>query len=115
MWGIQRGDIPFGRSSPTGSTPAWPSRSADEENSRGPAGDQGMSAAAPATPLVAPRPAPVHTLGVAAWLRQNLFADWKNTIGTVIVAAVLLYWLWSIFDWGVVNAEVRPDAAVCRA
>ncbi len=39
---------------------------------------------------IAARPAPVKTEGLVAWIRSNLFGDWKTTIGTLLVAAVLL-------------------------
>ncbi len=39
---------------------------------------------------IAARPAPVKTEGLVAWIRHNLFGDWKTSLGTVIVLAVLL-------------------------
>jgi general L-amino acid transport system permease protein len=74
-----------------------------------------MSAAAPEITLIAPRPAPVHAIGAAAWMRRNLFADWKNTLATLVVAGLILYWVPQLLAWAVLRAEVRPDVAACRA
>jgi general L-amino acid transport system permease protein len=76
-----------------------------------------MSAASPATrvTLIAPRAAPAHAIGAGAWLRRNLFSDWKNTLATLVVAALLIYWVPQLFAWAVLRAEVRPDVAACHA
>ena len=37
------------------------------------------------------RPAPNPTTGWAGWVRTNLFSDWKTSLGTAAVVAVLLY------------------------
>ena len=55
------------------------------------------------------------TEGVLPWLRRNLFADWKNTLGTLIVLALLVRYLPPLLDWAVFNAVARPDNAACRA
>ena len=39
---------------------------------------------------IAPRPAPVSTEGPVAWIRINLFGDWRTGLMTVIVLAALL-------------------------
>ena len=49
------------------------------------------------------------------WLKRNLFSDWKNTLGTLIVLAVLVRYLPPLLDWAVFNAVARPDNAACRA
>ena len=55
------------------------------------------------------------TEGVLPWLRRNLFADWKNTLGTLIVLALFVRYLPPLLDWVVFNAVARPDNAACRA
>ena len=74
-----------------------------------------MSAAAPALTLIPPRAPPVGTEGIVAWLKRNLFSDWKNTLGTLIVLAVLVRYLPPLLEWAVFNAVARPDNAACRA
>ena len=49
------------------------------------------------------------------WLKRNLFSDWKNTLGTLIVLALLVRYLPPLLDWAVFNAVARPDNAACRA
>jgi len=66
------------------------------------------------TPIAA-RPAPVRTTGLIAWLRANLFADWKSTLATLFIGALVLRWLPDFLDWAVVRAVTRPDNAACRA
>ncbi len=61
------------------------------------------------------RPAPVATEGVLPWLKRNLFSDWKNTMGTVVVLAVLAQLIPPLINWAVLNAVVRPDNDACRA
>jgi general L-amino acid transport system permease protein len=62
-----------------------------------------------------PRPAPVRTLGAVAWLKQNLFQDWKNTLATLLAAAMLVYVSPALFDWAIVHAVFSADNAACRA
>jgi len=65
--------------------------------------------------LIPPRAPPVATEGVLPWLRRNLFSDWKNALGTLVIAALLAVFVPRLFDWAVVNAVARPDNAACRA
>ena len=65
-------------------------------------------------PVIA-RPAPVRSAGLLAWLRANLFADWKNALATIIVVALITRWLPEIVDWAFVRSVTRPDNAACRA
>jgi general L-amino acid transport system permease protein len=74
-----------------------------------------MSASSEVFAAIPSRPPPVATEGVLPWLRRNLFSDWKNTIGTVIVLALLARYLPPILDWAVFSAVARPDNAACRA
>ena len=65
--------------------------------------------------LIQPRQAPTRHIGAAAWVRRNLFPDWKNSLATLVVLGLLLYWVPLLIEWAVVNAEIRPDAAACKA
>jgi general L-amino acid transport system permease protein len=73
-----------------------------------------MSASGGVLALIPSRPPPVATEGVLPWLRRNLFSDWKNTIGTLVVLAVLARAIPALLDWAVFNAVARPDNAACR-
>jgi general L-amino acid transport system permease protein len=64
---------------------------------------------------IAARPAPVRTRGAIAWLRANLFADWKSTLATVVIAALAIYVLPRVASWAIVNAVFAPDADACQA
>jgi general L-amino acid transport system permease protein len=74
-----------------------------------------MSSASTAFVVIPSRPPPVATEGVLPWLKRNLFSDWKNALGTVIVLALLVRLLPPLVDWAVLNAVVQPDNAACRA
>jgi len=65
--------------------------------------------------LIAPRAPPVATEGMLPWLRRNLFSDWKNTLGTLVIAALFVVFVPRLFEWAIVNAVGRPDNAACRA
>ena len=65
-------------------------------------------------PVIA-RPPPVRSAGTLAWLRANLFADWKNALATIVVVALIARWLPGIIDWAVVRSVSQPDNAACRA
>jgi general L-amino acid transport system permease protein len=74
-----------------------------------------MSTVAHVYQLIPPRAPPVETEGVLAWLKRNLFSDWKNALGTLVIVAVLVVFVPRLFEWGMVNAVGRPDNAACRA
>ena len=40
---------------------------------------------------IAARRAPVRVEGPIGWLRVNLFSDWKTSLATVIIGALLLW------------------------
>ncbi len=63
---------------------------------------------------IAPRPAPISTEGPIAWIRINLFGDWKTGLMTVIVLAALLAVLPSFFSWALIRAAWLPDYDACR-
>jgi general L-amino acid transport system permease protein len=62
---------------------------------------------------IAARPAPVKTEGAIAWIRSNLFGDWKTTLGTLVVGAILLKVLPPFLQWAIVSAVWVPDYAKC--
>jgi general L-amino acid transport system permease protein len=64
---------------------------------------------------IAPRPAPIRTSGPIAWLRANLFADWKSTLATIVIAIAAFYFLPGVVRWAIVNAVFAPDANACQA
>ena len=74
-----------------------------------------MSAATEIFQVIPGRLPPVATEGVLPWLKRNLFADWKNTLGTIVVLAVLAQYLPPLLEWAVLDAVARPDNAACRA
>jgi general L-amino acid transport system permease protein len=70
--------------------------------------------AAPFQPIPA-RPAPADTQGVVAWLRANLFGGWKTSVGTVLLGALLLWFVPQFLNWALVQAVWAPDLKACRA
>ena len=66
------------------------------------------------TPIDA-RPAPVRTDGAVAWIRANLFGDWKTTLTTVIVGGLLLWFVPQILNWALLRAVWVPDLNACHA
>ncbi len=64
---------------------------------------------------IAPRPAPVRTGGLLAWLRANLFGGWKSTLTTLLLALAALAWLPGIAQWGVIQAVFQPNIEGCQA
>jgi general L-amino acid transport system permease protein len=64
---------------------------------------------------VPPRPAPVKSGGAVAWVRANLFGDWKTTLSTIIIGAILLWYLPQFVNWALFEAVWRPNADACHA
>ncbi len=61
------------------------------------------------------REAPVKTGGLVGWLKANLFADARTSIGTLLIGSLLLWYLPQLLNWGLFSAMWRPDAEACRA
>jgi general L-amino acid transport system permease protein len=61
------------------------------------------------------RPPPLRSGGIVAWLRRNLFSDWKNAVGTIVIIALLARYLPGLLDWALGHAMFQPDNAGCRA
>jgi len=64
---------------------------------------------------IAPRPAPVNTEGPVAWVKANLLADWKTSLATVVIGAMLLWLVPQILNWAIVKAVWAPNFEACRA
>jgi general L-amino acid transport system permease protein len=64
---------------------------------------------------IPPRPAPPGTEGVLAWLRANLFGDWKTAAATVIVGGMLVWTVPQLLNWALFRAVWVPDVQACRA
>ncbi len=61
-------------------------------------------------------PAPPGTVGLQAWLRQNLFPSIPSTILTVIVGLILFLIAWSIINWAIFTAVwTGEDRTNCAA
>ncbi len=65
---------------------------------------------------------PVGTAGPWAWLRANLLGSWWSTAITLLLGYLIVRVLFSLFEWGVVNAiwtvpynaAGMPDATACH-
>ncbi len=56
------------------------------------------------TPIPA-RPAPVKTVGMVAWMRENLFSSIPNSVTTLAVIALLIYYIPGLVDWAFISAN----------
>jgi general L-amino acid transport system permease protein len=63
---------------------------------------------------IPPRPAPVKTEGFIPWIRANLFGGWKTSATTIVMLLLAIYFLPGLFNWAVIHAVIKPDAAVCQ-
>ena len=61
------------------------------------------------------RPAPVNTEGPLAWIKTNLMGDWKTTLSTVLIGAVLLWYVPQIINWAFITASWAPRYEACSA
>ncbi len=64
-------------------------------------------------PILA-RPAPARTSGPLNWLRDKFFGDWKTSLATLLVGALLVYYLPQLLEWAVLRARWLSDADDCR-
>jgi general L-amino acid transport system permease protein len=74
-----------------------------------------MAAASTTFAPIASRPPPMAVKGPVAWLRDNLFDGWRNSLATVVVLAVLALALPPMIQWLLIKAVFVPDNAACRA
>jgi general L-amino acid transport system permease protein len=63
---------------------------------------------------IAARPAPVKSTGLVAWIRSNLFGNLPTTIGTLVIAAILLAVLPRFINWAFINAVWTTDYEACH-
>ncbi len=63
---------------------------------------------------IAPRPAPVNTEGLLAWVRINLFSSVSTSIVTLVVGAILAYALPQLLSWALFRAAWAPNFDACR-
>ena len=63
---------------------------------------------------IAARPAPIKTEGLVPWIRTNLLADWKTTLGTLVIGGVLLWLVPQMLSWALFRAAWLPNAELCR-
>jgi general L-amino acid transport system permease protein len=64
---------------------------------------------------IAPRPAPVKTEGLAAWIKSNLFANLPTSIGTIIIGLILLAIVPRFINWAFISAVWAKDYDACHA
>jgi general L-amino acid transport system permease protein len=70
-----------------------------------------MSAVFQPVPSRAP---PVRQAGLVAWLRKNLFGDWKSSVTTIALLAFALYYLPQLASWAIFQAILQPNAEICQ-
>ena len=63
---------------------------------------------------IAPRPAPVQTEGLLAWIRINLFGNWATALMTAVIGGTLLYLIPQLISWALIRAAWLPDYQACR-
>lgn len=64
---------------------------------------------------IPPRPAPARPTGAWVWLRSRLFCDRGTTLTSLLIGALLLYWLPQLLDWALLRASWRPSVEACLA
>ena len=64
---------------------------------------------------IPPRPAPLRTEGALAWVRANLFGDWRTALATVLLGGLLLWLVPQLLQWALFKAVWLPHADACRA
>lgn len=64
---------------------------------------------------IAARPSPIKTTGFVPWARQNLFADWRSSLTTLFVGALIVYVLPGLLNWAFFQSIFRADAEACQA
>ncbi len=56
-----------------------------------------------------PRPAPPSTVGVAGWMRANLFSSVPNTLLTILGAYLVYSFFSMLINWALINAVWEAD------
>lgn len=57
----------------------------------------------------------MRTDGALAWIRANLFGDWKTSLATALVGGLLLLYLPPLLQWALFKAVWLPQVEACRA
>jgi len=65
------------------------------------------------------RPPPSLSVGPVAWIKHNLFNSVLSSIGTLVVGAIIVWLVWTVFDWIVLNGiwvagPEGEESATCR-
>jgi general L-amino acid transport system permease protein len=63
---------------------------------------------------IAPRPAPIQSEGLVAWIRINLFGDWITSVLTLLIGGALLYLIPQFLGWALFRASWIPNFDACR-
>jgi general L-amino acid transport system permease protein len=64
---------------------------------------------------IAPRPAPVRTVGAVPWIRRNLFGNLPSSIATLIFVGLAVWFLPQLVRWGLTQAVFVPNDQLCQA
>ena len=60
------------------------------------------------------RTAPIRQSGIVLWVRQNLFADWKSALTTILMIGLAAVYLPRLADWAIFQAIMQPNAELCQ-
>lgn len=58
--------------------------------------------------------APIRKIGAIAWLRENLFNTWYNSILTIFTLAILWMFVPPMFNWAFVDSLWNSSSEACR-
>lgn len=58
--------------------------------------------------------APVNKIGALAWLKDNLFNNWYNSLLTVLTLVALCYLIPPMFKWAFVDSLWNSSSEACR-
>ena len=61
------------------------------------------------------RAAPNATEGLVPWIKQNLIADWKSAVATLIILVLAVLYLPDVLNWTLLKAVFRPSLEECSA
>ncbi len=61
------------------------------------------------------RPAPKNTVGFVAWLKENLFDGWFNTVLTLLSLWIVYIIVPPVIDWAITGANWTGGSEACRA
>lgn len=64
---------------------------------------------------IPPSPPPVSERGAIGWLHENLFSSWLNAILTIASVALILWALWSLIPWLILDSVWNASSlSECR-